>query len=176
MDFPPLGEFRKEAMTFAFADCAVIPKPDAHQLADIAITTAETFRKLTERQPRVAMLSFSTKSSASNEETKVVALATEIARERNPNLIIDGELQFDASFIEEVARRKAPGSPLEGKANVFIFPNLDAGNIGYKIAERLGMGQAIGPILQGLEKPMNDLSRGASIDDIVTMIAVTAVL
>lgn len=176
MDFPSLGEFRKEAMTFAFADCAVIPKPDAHQLADIAITTAETYRKLTEHEPRVAMLSFSTRSSASSEETKVVALATEIARERNPNLIIDGELQFDAAFVTEVADRKAPGSPVKGNANVFIFPNLDAGNIGYKIAERLGMGQAIGPILQGLDKPMNDLSRGASIDDIVTMIAVTGVM
>ncbi len=175
MDFPPLEGVR-EAMTFAFADCAVIPDPDAHQLADIALSTASTYEKLTGIEPRIAMLSFSTKASASSDSTKKVALATEIVRERNRALLIDGELQFDAAFVPEVASRKVSGSPLEGNANVFIFPNLDAGNIGYKIAERLGMGQAIGPILQGLSKPLNDLSRGASVDDIVTMIAVTSVL
>ncbi|HYM20832.1 MAG TPA: phosphate acetyltransferase [Candidatus Kapabacteria bacterium] len=160
--------------TIAFADCAVIPNPDAHQLADIALSTAQSYEKLTGTKPRVAMLSFSTKGSAESDSTKIVMLALEIAKERNPELIIDGELQFDAAFIPSVAERKAPNSPLSGNANVFIFPNLDAGNIGYKIAERLGGGQAIGPILQGLAKPMNDLSRGASVDDIVTMIAVTA--
>ncbi len=175
LDFPSLGEFRKEPMTFAFADCAVIPEPDAHQLADIAISTAQTYKQLTGNIPRVAMLSFSTKGSASTDSTKRVTLATEIVREREYDLIIDGELQFDAAFVPSVAARKASGSPVEGNANVFIFPNLDSGNIGYKMAERLGMGQAIGPILQGLAKPMNDLSRGANIDDIVAMIAVTAV-
>jgi phosphate acetyltransferase len=175
MDFPPIEGLR-ESMTYAFADCAVIPDPDAHQLADIALSTASTYTKLTGIEARIAMLSFSTKGSASNDSTKKVALAAEIARERNRDLIIDGELQFDAAFVPSVAERKASGSPLAGSANVFIFPNLDAGNLGYKIAERLGMGQAIGPILQGLSKPLNDLSRGASVDDIVTMIAVTSVL
>jgi phosphate acetyltransferase len=159
----------------AFADCAVIVEPDAHQLADIAITTAATYKQLTGNEPIVAMLSYSTKGSASSDSTKKMILATEIVREREPNLIIDGELQFDAAFIPSVAERKAPHSPVHGNANVFIFPNLDAGNIGYKLAERLGGAQATGPILQGLAKPMNDLSRGASIEDIVTMVRVTGV-
>ena len=158
----------------AFADCAVIEEPDAHQLADIAISTAATYKQLTGNIPVVAMLSYSTKGSASSDSTKKMILATEIVKEREPSLIIDGELQFDAAFIPGVAERKAPDSLVKGGANVFIFPNLDAGNIGYKIAERLGVAQAIGPILQGLKKPMNDLSRGCSVDDIVTMVKVTA--
>jgi phosphate acetyltransferase len=170
-----LLDFPEHNYVFAFGDCAVIPNPDAHQLADIALSTAQTYSQLTNKEPRVAMLSFSTKGSAESDSTKIVTLATEIAHERNSDLVIDGELQFDAAFVPEVTERKAPNSPLGGNANVFIFPNLDAGNIGYKIAERLGGAQAIGPILQGLAKPMNDLSRGASVDDIVTMIAVTAV-
>jgi phosphate acetyltransferase len=159
----------------AFADCAVITEPDAHQLADIAISTAATYKQLTGIEPVVAMLSYSTKGSASSDSTKKMVLATEIVRERKPNFIIDGELQFDAAFVQSVAERKAPDSPVRGNANVFIFPNLDAGNIGYKLAERLGGAQATGPILQGLAKPMNDLSRGASIEDIVTMVRVTGV-
>jgi len=161
--------------TLAFADCAVIAEPDAHQLADIAITTAATYKQLSGNEPIVAMLSYSTKGSASSDSTKKMILATEIVKEREPNLIIDGELQFDAAFIPTVAERKAPDSPLRGNANVFIFPNLDAGNIGYKLAERLGGAHATGPILQGLKKNMNDLSRGASVEDIVTMVRVTGV-
>lgn len=170
LTLPSLPHSRK----LGFADCAVITDPDAHQLADIAISTAATFGKLTNTIPRVAMLSYSTKGSASSDSTKKMILATEIVREREPKLLIDGELQFDAAFIPQVAERKTPESPLHGDANVFIFPNLDAGNIGYKIAERLGGAQAIGPILQGLSKPMNDLSRGCSVQDIVTMIEMTA--
>ncbi len=177
-DFSPFGRTKvlpTEHPILAFADCAVLVDPDAHQLADIAISTAQTYKQLTGNEPNVAMLSYSTKGSASSDSTKKIILATEIVKEREPNLVIDGELQFDAAFIPSVAERKAPDSPVGGSANVFIFPNLDAGNIGYKIAERLGGAQAIGPILQGLAKPMNDLSRGASINDIVTMIRVTGV-
>ncbi len=174
MHFPAIPGLRNEDMVFAFADGAVIPDPDPYQLADITISSAHTYSQLTSNEPRVAMLSYSTKGSASSESTKKVVTAVEIVKERKPELLIDGELQFDAAFIPSIAERKAPESSIEGKANVFIFPNLDAANIGYKIAERLGGGQAIGPILQGLAKPMNDLSRGASVDDIVTMIAVTA--
>jgi phosphate acetyltransferase len=173
MSFPPLEGLRQKEVVFAFADGAVIPDPDPYQLADIAIASAKTYHQLTGSAPRVGMLSYSTKGSASSDETRKVITATDIVRERHPDLLIDGELQFDAAFVPEVSVRKAPDSPLQGNANVFIFPNLDAANIGYKIAERLGGGQAIGPILQGLAKPMNDLSRGARVDDIVTMIAVT---
>jgi phosphate acetyltransferase len=174
MVFPPVSGLRDETMVFAFADGAVIPQPDAYQLADIAVATSNTYQQLTGYSSRIAMLSYSTKGSASGDEIRKVVTATEIVKERKPDLLIDGELQFDAAFVPEVAMRKAPDSPLAGDANVFIFPNLDAANIGYKLAERLGGGQAIGPILQGLAQPCNDLSRGAKTDDIVTMIAVTA--
>ncbi len=172
--FPPIPGFRENEFALAFADGAVLPDPFASQLADIAITTAATYHSLTGIEPYVAMLSFSTKGSASSPSTEKVREATEIARTKAPQLLIDGELQFDAAFVPSVAARKAKDSVVAGGANVFIFPNLDAGNIGYKIAERLGMGQAIGPILQGLARPMNDLSRGASVSDIVNMIAITS--
>lgn len=172
MCFPKIFQLREE-FTVAFADCAVMPEPTAEQLADIAISTARTYERLTSESPRVAMLSFSTKGSATSGSTEKMIRATEIAQLRAPKLKIDGELQFDAAFVPEIGGRKAKGSVVAGKANVFIFPDLDAGNIGYKIAERLGMGQAIGPVLQGLSVPMNDLSRGATVSDIVNMIAIT---
>jgi phosphate acetyltransferase len=171
--FPAIPGMRDHEFTLAFADAAVVPEPTAIQLADIAIETARTYETLTGNEARVAMLSFSTKGSAHSESTEKMIEATLLARAKVPSLNIDGELQFDAAFVPDVAERKAKDSNVAGRANVFIFPNLDAGNIGYKIAERLGMGEAIGPILQGLRRPMNDLSRGASVSDIVNMIAIT---
>jgi phosphate acetyltransferase len=164
---------REHEFTLAFADAAVVPDPTASQLADIAIETAKTYETLTENESRVAMLSFSTKGSANSPSTEKMIEATMLAHAKAPALTIDGELQFDAAFVPDVAARKAKQSSVAGRANVLIFPNLDAGNIGYKIAERLGMGEAIGPILQGLRRPMNDLSRGGSVSDIVNMIAIT---
>jgi len=171
--FPPIAEMREKEFSLAFADAAVVPDPTAEQLADIAIATAGTYETLSGNTPYVAMLSFSTHGSAKSASTEKVIEATARAKAKAPTIYIDGELQFDAAFVQSVAERKAPASAVTGKANVFIFPNLDAGNIGYKIAERLGIGQAIGPILQGLRRPMNDLSRGASVSDIVNMIAIT---
>jgi phosphate acetyltransferase len=171
--FSPIPGLRGREFTLAFADASVVPDPTAAQLADIAIETARTYQTLTENEPYVAMLSFSTRGSAHSASTEKMIEATALARAKMPELLIDGELQFDAAFVPDVAERKAKGSSVAGRANVFIFPNLDAGNIGYKIAERIGMGEAIGPVLQGLRKPMNDLSRGASVSDIVNMIAIT---
>jgi phosphotransacetylase len=152
---------------FGFADCGVVPKPTVAQLADIAISTAGTFFNVTGEQPRVAMLSFSTLGSAKHASAELVAQATALARTRRPDLLIDGELQFDAAFVPAVAARKAPDSPVAGKANVFIFPSLSEGNIAYKIAERLGGYTALGPMIQGLRLPMHDLSRGCSATDIL---------
>ena len=161
---------------FAFADSAVVPDPTDVQLADIAITTAANYQKLLAEEPRVAMLSFSTKGSAEHPLIDKVRKATAIAKAKMPNLILDGEMQLDAAIVPKVAKSKAPGSPIEGNANVLIFPNLDAGNIGYKMAQRLGGAEAVGPIVQGLQKPAFDLSRGCSVDDIVNTVAINCVM
>lgn len=161
---------------YSFADCAVVPNPDAEQLADIAISTADNHKKLTGEEPLVAMLSFSTKGSATHELVDKVIKATELVKTKRPDLQVDGELQFDAAIIESIGKRKAPNSNVAGKANVLIFPDLNAGNIGYKIAERLGGAQAVGPMVQGLKKPFFDLSRGCSVDDIVNTTAINVLM
>lgn len=153
--------------TYSYADCAVVPNPDAAQLADIAISSADNHKKLTGEDPNVAMLSFSTKGSAKHEDVDKVIEATRIAKEKRPDLNIDGELQFDAATMESIGKKKAPDSKVAGRANVLVFPTLEAGNIAYKIAQRLGGAEAVGPVVQGLKKPLFDLSRGCSIDDIV---------
>jgi len=157
-----------------FADCAVMPDPDENQLAEIAVTTAKTARAIAGIEPRVAMLSFSTKGSAKHALVDKVANATRIAQEMAPELLIDGEMQLDAALVEEVGQLKSPGSKVAGKANVLVFPGLEAANIGYKLVQRLAGAEAIGPILQGMAAPINDLSRGCSVSDIVNMVAITA--
>ncbi|MDR2914813.1 MAG: phosphate acetyltransferase [Tannerella sp.] len=157
-----------------FADCAVLPNPTASELAQIAVSTANTARALVGVEPRVAMLSFSTKGSASNEMVDKVVEATKIAKEMAPDLLIDGELQADAALVGSVATQKAPGSPVAGKANVLVFPTLEVGNISYKLVQRLAGAEAVGPILQGMSAPVNDLSRGCSVDDIYKMVAIAA--
>lgn len=161
--------------SFIFADCAVNPNPDAEQLAEIAISSAETARTLLGIEPVVAMLSFSTKGSAKHELVDKVIQATAIAKEKAPELKLDGELQADAALVASVGRTKCPDSEVAGKANVLVFPDLQAGNIGYKLVERLAGAQAVGPILQGIAKPVNDLSRGCSVEDIINIVAITSV-
>lgn len=157
-----------------FADGAVHPNPNEKELAEIAIASAHTARAICGFEPRIAMLSFSTKGSAKNEMVNKVVNATRIAREMAPDLSIDGELQADAALVEAIGKSKAPGSSIAGKANVLIFPDLNAGNIAYKLVQRLAHAEAIGPILQGMAAPINDLSRGCSASDIVSMIAITS--
>ncbi len=157
-----------------FADCAVHPNPTDRELAEIAVATGETTRAIAGIEPRIAMLSFSTKGSAVHEMVDKVVNATRMAKEMDPSLKIDGELQADAAIIEAIGQKKAPGSEIAGKANVLVFPTLETGNIAYKLVQRLAGAEAVGPILQGMAAPINDLSRGCSVSDIVNLVAITA--
>jgi len=161
--------------TLCFADCAVNPNPDAQALAEIAVSTAASCKSFLGADARVAMLSFSTKGSAAHSDCDKVLNALRIAKELAPDLAIDGELQLDAALLPKVGDKKAPGSNVAGQANTLIFPDLDAGNIGYKLVERIAGAEAVGPIIQGLAKPVNDLSRGCSVEDIINVAAITAV-
>lgn len=171
--FTPAKHLGEEGFLL-FADCAVNPNPNAEELAQIAVSTAETARTIAGIEPRVAMLSFSTKGSAKHENVDKVTAALAIAKELAPDLQIDGELQADAALIPSVGEKKAPGSKVAGHANVLVFPDLQAGNIGYKLVERFSGADAVGPILQGIAAPVNDLSRGCKVQDIVQMVVITA--
>ncbi|WP_321308705.1 phosphate acetyltransferase [Marinifilum fragile] len=157
-----------------FADCAVHPNPTASELAEIAVATAKTTKAIAKMEPRVAMLSFSTMGSAKHEMVDKVAEATRLAKEMAPEFQIDGEMQADAAIVEAIGAKKAPGSKVAGKANVLVFPTLEVGNIGYKLVQRLAGAEAVGPVLQGMAAPINDLSRGCSVSDIVNLVAITA--
>lgn len=161
--------------TFIFSDSGLNENPDSEALSEIAISSSKSFKQLVGKDPRVAMLSYSTYGSAKSELTDKVIKATELVKEKEPSLIIDGELQLDAAIVPEVAHSKATGSPVEGKANTLIFPDLNAGNIGYKLVQRLAKAEAYGPLCQGIAKPVNDLSRGCSSKDIEGVVAITAV-
>ncbi len=170
-------EYRGEKnKVFVFADCAVVPNPDPVQLASIAVSSADTLKFLLGEEPRIALLSFSTKGSAKHEDVDKVLEALDILKKEHPDMKVDGELQLDAAIVPEVGAKKAPGSEIAGNANVLVFPDLDAGNIGYKLTQRLANATATGPIIQGLDKPANDLSRGCSFDDIVDVSAIATLL
>ena len=171
--FTPTPQYGENGL-LVFADCAVNPNPTAPELAEIAVSTAETARNICGFEPKVAMLSFSTKGSAKHELVDKVVEATRLAKAMHPELQIEGEIQADAALVPSIGQSKAPGSAIAGHANVLVFPDLQAGNIGYKMVERFSGAQAVGPILQGMAAPINDLSRGCSVDDIVSMIAITA--
>ena len=172
---PPEEGFKyNTAPAYIFADCAVIPYPTVDQLADIAVASGDSAKNIIGIEPKIAMLSFSTKGSASHEAVDKVRSAYEKVKAEHPEINVDGEMQFDASLVPSVGKQKAPTSTVAGEANVFVFPNLDAGNIGYKIAQRLGNFMAVGPIMQGLALPVNDLSRGCSAEDIAATAAITA--
>ena len=164
-----------EKGTFIFADSGLNENPDAESLSEIAISSSKSFKQLVKKEPKVAMLSYSTYGSAKSELTEKVIKATNLVKDKQKDLLVDGELQLDAAIVPEVAKFKAPKSPLKGKANVLIFPNLDTGNIGYKLVQRLAKAEAYGPVTQGIAKPVNDLSRGCSSQDIAGVVAITAV-
>lgn len=164
-----------EKGTFVFADSGLNENPDAESLSEIAISSSKSFKQLVEKEAKVAMLSYSTYGSAKSELTEKVLEATKLVKEKEPTMLVDGELQLDSAIVPEIAEFKAPNSPLKGEANVLVFPNLDTGNIGYKLVQRLAKAEAYGPLCQGISKPVNDLSRGCSSEDVAGVIAITAV-